>query len=83
MSTFKHLKPEDTFCAAGFIKAYLSWISCTCLGYSLTILQASINFDVNITHFDKVIYVISRERDIDLHRHISLKFAHYATWFIS
>lgn len=53
-------------------------MSCTCWRYSLAILQASkINFNVNITHFDKVMYIIRRE--IYLYRHIELYFIKVCT----
>lgn len=72
-STCKHLNTKDAFCTVGLIKAYFSLMSCTCWRYSLAILQASkINFNVNITHFDKVMYIIWRE--IYLYRHIELYF---------
>lgn len=71
-------KPEGAFHAAGLIRAYPSWRSCTCLGYSLAILKASeINFNANITHFDKVTYIY-----IYLHRHIILYFIKICTLYL-
>lgn len=76
----KPLKPEGAFYAAGLIKAYPSWRSCACLGYSLGILKASeINFNANTR-----LYVsISIYTSTGILYYTSLKFAHYASCFIS